>query len=958
MADPTKAVAALGEPRVFVRSEEGSAAFGRWTLDQAGLPAYRYELDQYDDPRAAFPNSEGADRRDHWHQIGNDRITALAANDGTIQVYLCDRGGVLLNRGEASTTSRAAALAQPQCTPADDLYSASRSEALRQAQQPELADYLVQLHAPEETLTPEMSEELWAGPPPHAYSGGFSYLDDGHAMWATAFRYRPPGAKTRRVFGMGYFESELTHRNIRVTRRVYAPFDDKPLVTGGTGQDEPVLLVDILIENLGPAAVELRHYEYWDVNRYQLKLQWLRSGSLPAWMGDRERYAINENFRPAIQYDAQAAALRFHQTPCAPAAAPPDAISPIDWAPADIFLAALSDRRPAAYYTQKAAFFGTGDAQQPRPQPESASLPDRGMPCCLVLRHDLHLEPGATVKLCLALGTVKPGQSLQFLDKYRAGYALPDILQRWQSQLAYFTTGQPRDVFLQRETAWHAYNLLSATVRHDFYATHFVPQGSAYLYLHGADGVPRDQGLFVLPLTYLRPQLARDTLRLIMRLTHANDGAIPYAFSGYGVHDGAIVHTNPSDLDLFFMLALSEYLAATGDLAFLDCEEPFYPPGEKPATVIGQTVLDHLRVAADHLLRTIGVGEHGLLRIGDGDWSDSIVLETVLRNPLAVSFANSKASGESIPNTQMALYVLPLIAAHIRARDPALADALRGFAQNLKTHIHRQWSSHGNWYNRAILRDHLNKPVVWDGARINLEAQVWALISGLAAESGCEAALIESIVTRLDDPSPIGATLCEGGMVWPAVSQLLTWGYTHSRPDLAWRSLQRHSFAAHARAFPDVWINTWSGPDGVNGPGGNNPGGTWCSPLTPMTDFPVMNANQDAMALLGLLRVCGIEPAPAGDGLLIAPHAPPERFVLDVPLLRLEVSPTRIAGEYRACVDGSRVLTVRVPHDAQGLSATIDGQPVPAVSTDPSSTALRLSFRAGDRVAFAVEWQV
>ena len=147
-------------------------------------------------------------------------------------------------------------------------------------------------------------------------------------------------------------------------------------------------------------------------------------------------------------------------------------------------------------------------------------------------------------------------------------------------------------------------------------------------------------------------------------------------------------------------------------------------------------------------------------------------------------------------------------------------------------------------------------------------------------------------------------------MVWPAVSQLLTWGYTRSRPDLAWRSLQRHTFAAHANAFPDVWINIWSGPDGINGIEAENPGGTWSSPLTPMTDFPVMNANQDAMALLGLLRVCGIEPSPSGDGLLIAPQSPPEHFVLDLPLLRLEVAPGRIAGEYRALVDGSRVLHV------------------------------------------------
>ena len=57
-----------------------------------------------------------------------------------------------------------------------------------------------------------------------------------------------------------------------------------------------------------------------------------------------------------------------------------------------------------------------------------------------------------------------------------------------------------------------------------------------------------------MPLTYLRPALARETLQLIMHLTHADTGEIPYAFAGYGIHDGASVHEHPSDLDLYFLL--------------------------------------------------------------------------------------------------------------------------------------------------------------------------------------------------------------------------------------------------------------------------------------------------------------------------------------------------------------------------------------------------------------------
>jgi len=38
-----------------------------------------------------------------------------------------------------------------------------------------------------------------------------------------------------------------------------------------------------------------------------------------------------------------------------------------------------------------------------------------------------------------------------------------------------------------------------------------------------------------------------------------------------------------------------------------------------------------------------------------------------------------------------------------------------------------------------------------------------------------------------------------------------------------------------------------------------------------MLDFPVQNANPDAMGLLGLLRACGVEAAP--DGLRLLPPA-------------------------------------------------------------------------------------
>ncbi len=961
-----------GDLHTFQPTDEVSGIFGRWQLDANGLPCYEYELDQYADPRAFFPNTARLDRRDHWHQIGNDRITALASNDGTIQVYIGDRGGVFLNlfaaRDESTVTKpehagilryRLLEFARLALKVLGRIFftlqiwwrrlRVGRPQGPRHTQQI-TSDALSPRGALPEQSVP-LAQAAQREPARFAFAGGFGYLDDGTEVWSTAFRYRKQGTESHRRFGLGYFETQTIHRNIRVTRRVYAPYGNFPF-----------LFADIEFENLGATVANLRYYEYWDINVYQLKLQWLRSAPFSAG-GDEERSAINDLFLPQMAWDDEARALRFHQQ-LADDDLDAEAVSEIDFAPADIFLADLTSL-PAAHYADKVAFFGDSRPSQPEAVLERYdTIPDApstdSMPYCMALRRDMSLAPGEKQFQRYAYGTIRPGATLQILDQFRQGDWLADTTNTWKKRLLYFHTGS--DPTLKREMAWHTYYLLSSTVYNDYYQTHLIPQGSAYLYIHGADGAPRDQALFTIPLVYLRPDLARDTLRLIMSLQHHRTGAIPYSFSGHGYQHSGFIHDAPSDLDLFFLLALNEYLGATGDMGFLGMEVPFYSAGEPPQLPPGAqgiTVLDHIRTAVDHLIHSVGIGEHGLIKIGDGDWSDGVVFETVTRIGGALAplwFQNTKAHGESVPNTQMALHVLPQTAAILKNHDPEVSEQIRQFLHGLENAVQRQWNGH--WYSRAILRDPLNQAVVLDNNRINLESQVWALISRTASNHKTEKSVIRSISTLLDDPSPTGAPFIEGGLIWPAISQLLTWGYCRTRPDLAWRSLLRHTFAIHATVFPDIWINIWSGPDAVYCKVSvENPGGTWQSAATPMTDFPVMNGNPHAMALLGLLRVCGIEPSLDGDGLVIDPHVPRERFTVDTVLLRVEVSPGCIAGEYRAIADGQRALYIRVPDTAKSITARVNEQSTTLERFEGNRVRLRFEMTAGTAVPFQICWE-
>lgn len=964
------------DSRTFVPTEEGSGSFGRWIVDDAGLPAYQYEMDQLSDPRAVYRTTAGEERRDHWHQVGNRRITALASNDGTVQVYACDRGGVIVNRYEAADTLppvfslrvflyrilRAIVLfvtrSSRRIPPAFRPFSASAQTAPtstkappRGVVPPDAAGRAGQASAAPDMPAGEIGATAQAqqADERHAYAGGFGYINDGAETWATAYRFRPPGAETRRLFGMGYFEHETTYRNIRVNRHVIAPYGDVP-----------VLIADVEIENLGGSPVELAYYEYWDVNVHQLQLQWLRSGAFGP-SSDTRRRDISRFFIPSVEWDEDASALRFRQQirlPRPQNAPPPDQASEIDWDPANVFLADL-DGVQAAVYVNKMTFFGKGGARKPdavvqRRPGDTLPRDNRNdpMPYCFAIRRDITVQPGERVKMRFAYGMARPDESLDLLGAFKQpAEVLDETRAAWKDNLAYFDTGE--DPVLHREMAWHAYYMLSSTVYLAFHGVHIVPQGSAYLYLHGADGAPRDQALFALPASYVDAALARDMLRLIMRVTDAETGQIMYSFNGHGaVSNGLDLHTKPSDLDLFFLLALCEYVCATGDTAFLDEAVPFYPPSQSPP---GTTVLDHVHMALHHLFDVNGIGQHDLVKVGSGDWSDSIVLESALRDgpgPFGATYGNSKQDGESVPNTHMALYVLPLLAAVLKERDPGIRDRIDagGRLARMRAGVQAQWNAKG-WYNRAVLRDVHNRPVVI--GELGLEAQVWPLICADEAEASRTSAVIENVDYHLDRPSPVGAALLPGGMVWPAVSQLATWGYSRTgRHHLAWRSLNRNTYAAHSTAYPNIWINTWSGPDGVNGTAADQPGWTWSSFVTPMTDFPVMNANQDAMALLGLLRVCGIEPAPDGDGLLIQPHVPRERFVLDVPLLKLEVSPTRTLVEYRAIVSGTRTLYIRFT--GSDVTVRVDGETRGDVERRGDLAVIPIAFAAGQTVRIEV----
>ena len=92
-----------------------------------------------------------------------------------------------------------------------------------------------------------------------------------------------------------------------------------------------------------------------------------------------------------------------------------------------------------------------------------------------------------------------------------------------------------------------------------------------------------------------------------------------------------------------------------------------------------------------------------------------------------------------------------------------------------------------------------------------------------------EAKLIAEIQKQLS--SPIGPQIAPGGLVWPAISQLMTWAYQDAgMVELSWDNMKQHLYSTHAAVFPTSWIGLMSGPDGWDSSENSSyPGGTWSS---------------------------------------------------------------------------------------------------------------------------------
>ena len=337
---------------------------------------------------------------------------------------------------------------------------------------------------------------------------------------------------------------------------------------------------------------------------------------------------------------------------------------------------------------------------------------------CAALSMRLRLSAGSALERVMLLGHADSPQSARDLATralaVKPAQRLNAVKQHWDSLLGATQVRTPDPLFDVLVNRWLLYQTVSCRL---WAKAGFYQAG-------GATGF-RDQLQDTLALSWSAPHLLREQIVLCASRQFAQGDVQHW----WHAPTGAGVRTHISDDLLWLPHAVLHHLRAGGDTGLLDQAVPFIegtviPEGaedayDRPRISLQQaTVYEHAALAIDHSLR---VGAHGLPLMGSGDWNDGM------------NRVGHGGQGESVWLGWFACALVAGFAPLARQRgDHARAqvweDAAAGWQGALLAHA---WD--GRWYLRAFFDN--GEPLgthTQSEARIDLIAQAWAVLSGVA----------------------------------------------------------------------------------------------------------------------------------------------------------------------------------------------------------------------------------
>lgn len=344
----------------------------------------------------------------------------------------------------------------------------------------------------------------------------------------------------------------------------------------------------------------------------------------------------------------------------------------------------------------------------------------------------LELKPGEARDLIFTLGVIAKNEfelrkntiPKKYHQVEKVQNALARVQQHWQAFFDHVVAETPdtnTNIFVN---LWTPYQ---AKVAFD------VGRVASFYYWGISRGFGfRDTSQDTIAVTIAYPEKARQRIQLLARQMFSDGHVFHHFYS-----DGQGETTRHCDDPLWFILAVSDYLKETGDLALLNHSEPF---------VDGKTgsILEHMLAVVRFVENN--VGPHGLPIFGRGDWNDTL------------DYIGGDEGGESVWGgmfyVAMLNHLIELLVfqglTEVSAKVQKVRDRL---VLALNEHC---WD--GEWYIRAFgARNRKIGSNECQAGKIFVNTQSWAVIAQLPGRERLLAAM-DSVRRHLD--SAYGAKIC------------------------------------------------------------------------------------------------------------------------------------------------------------------------------------------------------
>jgi hypothetical protein len=894
----------------------GSGHFGRWLKDEFGLPAYDYTCNQLSDEKARTPMNEmWRSNRDHYFLVGNDRIVGIASNFGYVKLRQDEGGPKYLNYYEPSLNQ---------------------------------------------------------------FAGGIGYLKDQSSELTTYFTGDQQEFKRR--FGMGYYAKEVADERYHVKQVIFAPFGD-----------DPILISKVNITNKSSEEVEANWFEYWGCFNYQFSFQ----GALKAIR--TERFDVAKEYRIDLEksyknktvildgkkgffnmkYDDSSAFkekqvnfdLRSKGIQITKERADFD-----DKKPLPIFLISL-DQSSDDFFNNASTFFGVGGIKSPDGLTKKLQFEDdlTDQRTCLILKRTVKLAPLESKTIAFAYGYIPVGFDLyQLIEKYSSDTEALFVssLKQWAEQRIHFEI--PNADWIDRETSWHYYYLRGLLTYDSYFQEHILSQGHVYQHIFGFQGAARDPLQHALPFLFTNPDFVKEIIRYTLKEVQ-DDGEIPYGITGNGIIMPWI--WEPSDLELWLLWLVSEYVLSSRDVMFLEQPIQMYPVHGRKAKE--STIKELLYLLYYHFSNTTGKGKHGLIRVRSCDWNDLVVTGFVPREQQA----EVKEIGESTLNTAMSIHVLSRFVVMLSfAKLDEKLEEIQKFRETLIEPLRKQWN--GKWFKRAWLSEALG----WVGNEILwLEPQPWAIISEVATKTQ-KIQLIEHINKLTREPSPIGAMLLSkpieskpieskprkgigvNGGIWPSINGTLIWALSCVNGGLAFEEWTKNTLARKAEIYPNIWYGIWSGPDNWNSIFSEYPGHTGFDKYlitgkeedhqeryggVNWTDFPVLNLHPHAWPLYNIFHLIGT--VFTKQGIEFTPVLTKQIYKIQSPLISFEKGVNFYKGHYLPQIEEDYIVRLKLDQTTVESIKEVRVNDLPS-DYEVKGNAVSFHGKGGDNMALT--WKI